>query len=242
MKERPIVFSAEMVRAILEGRKTMTRRPVKHRHLTNANELDEYFGGGTCEDCDVCFYAAPKGSTRLCVKCPYGKPGDRLWVKETWCRRWDGLDGFAYNDDGNLDPSCVLFRADGCEVEAIDEDGFRRWNKDGTAASPWSSPRFMPRWASRILLEIVSVRVERVQEISRGDAGLEGMCFLSDINWNKVHNGLNVIQKHHWPEENFSRYWDTIHAKKPEAQWDANPWVWVIEFKVAEGRLPGVTK
>ena len=235
MKERPIVFSAEMVRAILEGRKTMTRRPVKHRHLTNANELDEYFGGGTCEDCDVCFYAAPKGSTRLCVKCPYGKPGDRLWVKETWCRRWDGLDGFAYNDDGNLDPSCVLFRADGYEVEAIDEDGLRRWNKDDTAASPWTPALFMPRWASRITLEIVSVRVERVQDISDADCEAEG------VRCNRTIGGWDC-DGFAFAKDAFKNLWDTIYAKNTEYKWDANPWVWVIEFKVADVRLPGVVE
>ena len=156
------------------------------------------------------------------IEYPYGKPGDRLWVKETFRSHPE--------DEAMGEHRPVEYAATPC----VGCDGF-----DGIR---WTPALFMPRWASRILLEIVSVRVERVQEISRGDAGLEGMCFLSDINWNKVHKGLNVIQKHHWPEENFSRYWDTIYAKKPEAQWDANPWVWVIEFKVAEGRLPGVVE
>lgn len=220
MKERPIVFTGEMVRAILEGRKTMTRRPVKPQPRKFSPERERQWnphaippGGSLPEHWSWWEGPAHGPSMYHRAKCPYGKPGDRLWVKETY--RY-------HPEDKPLGDQMPIDYA----ATPISGDGF--------LGLKWKSSRFMPRWASRILLEIVSVRVERVQEISRGDAGLEGMCFLSDINWNKVHKGLNVIQKHHWPEENFSRYWDTIYAKNPESQWDANPWVWVIEFKVVK--------
>lgn len=222
MKERPITFSAEMVRAIIEGRKTMTRRLVKPQPV----------GKSPAKVNDGFSFGRPYGFPDEFVKCPYGKPGDRLWVKESWRPKCMNCE----DDDvrGGWYGVMPEYQADGAQGKWADVDS-EWWEKayaEGDYGRKWRNSRFMPRWASRILLEIVSVRVERVQDISRGDAGLEGMCFLSDINWNKVHNGLNVIQKHHWPEENFARYWDTIHAKKPESQWDANPWVWVIEFKV----------
>ena len=235
MKERPIVFSAEMVRAILEGRKTMTRRVVKSEFLPSSVtewKFDPARGWVGIGDVGMCNGA--RGEIHL-MKCPYGVPGDRLWVKETWCRKWDGLDGFAYNDEGNLDPSCVLFRADGYEVEAIDGDGLRRWNKDDTAASPWTPALFMPRWASRITLEIVSVRVERVQDISDADCEAEG------VRCNRTLGGWDC-DGFAFAKDAFKNLWDTIYAKNTEYKWDANPWVWVIEFKVADVRLPGVVE
>lgn len=225
MKERPIVFSAEMVRAILEGRKTMTRRPVKHRHLTNANELDEYFGGGTCEDCDACFYTVPKDSTRICVKCPYGVPGDRLWVKEAWRPKCMNCE----DDDvrGGWYGVMPEYQADDAQGKWVEVDS-AWWEKayaEGDYGRKWRNSRFMPRWASRILLEIVSVRVERVQDISPADTYAEGVgdCFCG---------GACAVDCMIMGGHKFAQLWNTIHAKKPESQWDANPWVWVIEFKV----------
>ncbi len=220
MKERPILFSGEMVRAILEGRKTMTRRVVKTKaNILNDSPLTTYqpesphvYGYGTTTlgvKCDG-------GIVQIMGKCPYGKPGDRLWVRETWQERW------AHNDVNQ-----VLYRADvdSCG-QCLASDGVCYTPKD-----PWKPSIHMPRWASRILLEVVSVRVERLQDISRTDVAKEGMPYLCESGWNGIHKGLNIIQSHHWPEENYARLWDSLCTKEPEKQWDSNPWVWVIEFK-----------
>ena len=238
MKERPIVFSAEMVRAILEGRKTMTRRLVKHPHITNANELDEYFGGGTCEDCDACFYTVPKDSTRICVKCPYGVPGDRLWVKEAWRPKCMNCE----DDDvrGGWYGVMPEYQADDAQGKWVEVDS-AWWEKayaEGDYGRKWRNSRFMPRWASRILLEIVSVRVERLQEISASDVLREGLEFGPVMEMDPPPYLVAQEIAPHNPGihrlfiEPFKELWDTIHAKKPESQWDANPFCWVIEFKV----------
>jgi hypothetical protein len=165
MTERPIIFSGEMVRAILEGRKTQTRRVVKHIEDNSPVITDP----------------------RIFNKpCPYGQPGDRLWVREA----------FQLDDS---DPTFVYFRADGKQCN---------W---------WRPSIHMPRWASRITLEITGVRVERLQEINRGGAMQEGCPF---------QNIANVTCPLTW----FSFLWNSIYRTRGQG-WDANPWVWVIEFR-----------
>lgn len=148
MKERSIIFSAPMVRAILEGRKTQTRRVAKV----------------TAEWCKDGFISPLAGHTpRLiadhAVYCPYGQPGDRLWVRESFCDDWKDERGVQYKADGGLDAD--MFDA-GCK---------------------WRSPIHMPRLASRLTLEVTGVRVERLQEISEADAIKEGVdaVSLSDV-------------------------------------------------------------
>lgn len=219
-----------MVRAILEGRKTQTRRIVKPQPPAYIDELhgndlrgrapyrlehDEtgaVLGSGFQDDNDV-FY-----------KCPYGIPGDRLWVRETWCRKLD--DGcFVYNAEGNLDASCCHYRADGDHVAKDDGDGGTEYTKSGREASPWSPSIHMPRWASRITLEVVAVRVERLQEISNNDAiteGFDGERWLDSDG----SEGRGVE-----PWERFRELWHEINGTE---SWSANPWVWVVEFKRLE--------
>lgn len=199
MKERPILFSGPMVRAIIEGRKTQTRRVVKARHFP---KLEKFLGG------------LLDGKWNL-IPLPYGKPGDRLWVRETWCLKED-----PYNAEGNHDKTCVHYRADGYKVRAVDGDGFQLWNKDNSEASPWRPSIHMPRWASRITLEITSVRVERLQDISIDDAIAEG-----------VFQGFDPPDGHGFRSEARNLYrelWESINGP---GSWDANPFVWVIEFK-----------
>ncbi|MDY6833803.1 MAG: hypothetical protein SVY53_03265, partial [Chloroflexota bacterium] len=153
-------------------------------------------------------------------KCPYGKPGDRLWVKETWAI--DECNG----DDvyGHTGP-VIYYRA-------TDHD---------TCGNPWRASRFMPRWASRITMEILSIRVERVQEISQEEAKAEGVMF-----WWQCKDGMRRLSDKHTefrgcnvPEDkrNYIKglhlLWDSIYAKKGYG-WEANPFVWVIEFKRLE--------
>jgi len=197
MKERPILFSAPMVRAILENRKTQTRRVVKPQPTIDGG-ADFEPGSGCCDwwfnwkfddgvdPCDMPKY------------CPYGQPGDRLWVREHIKIKEDG--GFQW----------LTYAADDSWV--VDPAGIRR---DAKRTGNRSRPSIhMPRWASRITLEITDVYVERLQEISEEDAKAEGV----------LRAGLTY-------RENFHELWSTIHAADGPNGWNANPWVWVIEFK-----------
>lgn len=213
-KERPILFSGAMVRALLDGSKSQTRRIItgpKHGLKVNAHptepaiiatRVDEQwdgfvFSGGMCR-------VGP-------VQCPYGQPGDRLWVRETWAQNWNQL------SDTRMDRS-YAYRADGDE----------RAQDNGTDL-PWRPSIHMPRAASRILLEIVSVRVERLQDVSEADARAEGAThyepanYLSHGGWS--HDGYYV---HATARASYERLWNDI---KGAGSWDANPFVWVIEFK-----------
>lgn len=209
MKERPILFQGDMVRAILDGRKTQTRRIVK----------DPSFYGcltGDCPhekqtECDAAI-AAWAGKN-----CPHGQPGDRLFAKETFrhiCEK--------------SGTSCIQYRADMAALKSWATDGGEGdfVKVEGNADSivfegkepPWKPSIFMPRWASRITLEIVSVRVERVQEITEEDAEAEGV--------------LCAFDNHPEPPAAtaaYRRLWDRINSKTHP--WLCNPWVWVVEFK-----------
>lgn len=201
IKERPILFSDPMVGAILEGRKTQTRRVIKPQppegavFITGLLDLRDkrtaalwgYEGG-----CHGKYANAPKIPA---VKCPYGQQGDRLWVRETWGK---------YLDDG-----WPLYRAD------YDDERAAIFGKD--LIKGWRPSIHMPRAASRILLEITGVRVERLQDITGADAleeGFNNAC------------GCPSCEKDALPW--FKDLWEKINGHDA---WDANPWVWVIEFK-----------
>lgn len=201
MNERPIFFSVPEVRAILEGRKTMTRRVIKRNRLREpTSETEDSRGlivGGD---------AYPVA--RLC---PYGQPGDRLWVRETWdFRSWD------------VGRVRIAYAADGKQIDATPPAG---WNPTIYNYERWRPSIHMPRWASRILLEVVSVRVERVQDISEEDAKAEGMGMDYDGPYS-FRQGFNY-------RGGFMGPWDSSNAKRGHG-WDANPWAWVIEFKRIE--------
>ncbi|MEO0796642.1 MAG: hypothetical protein AAFX93_15845 [Verrucomicrobiota bacterium] len=161
----------------------------------------------------------PDGEIRLNALrelCPYGQKGDRLWVRETWAMLsyWATMDCVhSYQNEA------PIYRAEGLDWTDV----------------TWKPSIHMPRWASRILLEITNVRVERVCEISEEDAQAEGCHNRSDLAYATGHWGM-----HHdpakWAVENGHRYafqdlWDSINAKAGKG-WDVNPWVWVVEFKV----------
>jgi hypothetical protein len=188
-KERPIIFSAPMVRAILGGRKTQTRRvlsPQPHAGARwNQIVMDEY--GGWTDG-----HGNPLRRT-------YGQPGDRLWVRETWR---------TYGDRSLSE--CVGARD--IQFAASSDEA-------ALAIFKWRSPIHMPRWAARITLQIVAVRIERLQAISEADAIAEGCPPVS------LHS-LDCASTP--PSEHFRNLWREIHGP---GTWDANPWVWVIEFK-----------
>ena len=227
MKERPILFSSEMVKAILEGRKTMTRR---------VNSIGEY-------------YIRDK-------KCPYGVAGDRLWVRETW----GDLDYYQGNvaihvlKDSNGVEHDIVYSAE-CQgyFEWTDEVGFPEYRKDGTEASRWRPSIFMPRWASRILLEVTDVKVERLQDITEEDAIKEGMpdeypiapVYCPNCQGQGTCGAVHPVSLGYMeidcPEcdtakKKFKNLWDSINGRgrKPGRAWQDNPWVWVISFKVVE--------
>lgn len=186
-KERPIIFSTEMVRAILEGRKTQTRRIKKGKF----NYVD--------------------------VECPYGKIGDRLWVRESFANT------LLY--DGN-EKADYYYKADKSE-------GFHELRNRGQ----WKPSIYMPREASRITLEITNIRVERLQSIGEIDAKQEGVKvpvspdgkYLVALTGKYPTCNYFKPEKKNYFQAEFASLWDSINAKKGFG-WDKNPWVWVIEF------------
>ena len=183
MKEHPILFSGEMVKAILEGRKTQTRRVIKH--IPAMGKPDDWCG----KIKNPSFRQLFGDYARFC---PYGEPGDRLWVRETWA------DLRSYINETYPNQAPVAYKADDTYL----------------VGEKWKPSIFMPRWASRITLEVVKVRVERVQEISVVDAIAEGI--------HPVYGAQSIMC--------YAQLWDSINAKRGYP-WDSNPWVWVIEFK-----------
>lgn len=251
MKERPILFSSDMVRAILDGRKAQTRRILKKQpiDILPMNIANEWVTLDT---------ANPNHGS--IIKCRFGVPGDRLWVRETW-RVWSWHEG---------EPIDVQFKADMTHAAADNTDTIpnkvfdqipdweeRMWIEsseeldalglkldeedyyifDGDYPLKWRPSIHMPRWASRILLEIIDVRVERIQDISDEDILAEGppgigivpmniaMLLTGTDNWEDCEMELR--------HSCFSELWDSIYAKRG-FPWDSNPWVWVIEFERLE--------
>lgn len=253
MKERPILMSAPMVRAIIAGRKTQTRRLVKpqpsesflpyvghyQRTLVDRKEGEQF------PDPVVRFGAFDEKED---YPCPYGKPCDRLWVRETWAdvHPLQVAEG-RYSKEGRAGipgPPSVEYRT----IYAADGDYPPIWYSDGhpfrTLTCPgdferelypkgtgwgWWPSIHMPRWASRITLEVVSVRVERLQEISEADAIAEGVdAFADGCGFTiPLPNGkLGAWQRN--PVDAYRNLWESINGS---GSWAANPWVWVIEFK-----------
>ncbi|AWC73626.1 hypothetical protein CLM65_11020 [Serratia marcescens] len=206
MKERPVIFNGEMVRAILDGRKTQTRRALnwKRQPYTEMAERDDGSLWPWAED-------GERGGD-IWFPCPFGEVGDRLWVRETFQGPLipeDELSEYlGANPDKFQSPAYCEYAADGgAKPEYVDSDENTRYG--------WRPSIHMPRWASRITLEITAVRVERLNDISDGDAIREG-CSAADMK-----SGDCVADV-------FARLWASIYGVD---SWNANPWVWVLEFK-----------
>jgi hypothetical protein len=227
MRERPILFSGPMIRAILEGRKTQTRRivkpqpsdswhPVVERYCPTIIEKDGMDGPGP-----EVFGASDEDEGR---KFPYGAPGDFIWVREAWCSaHQDGAFGTAY-------------RADNTYLQ-----GKRSHPKGPHYHFPqigphvrWRPSIHIPRWASRINLEITGVRVERLHEISEADAIAEGIRTMRDDSGTFVGREGDSSDGRHmvtpWPSarQAYADLWESINGR---SSWDCNPWVWVVEFR-----------
>jgi hypothetical protein len=219
MKERPILFSAPMVRAILNGRKTQTRRVVRKQPedvgAVRIGKMADFWDGTPR-------YQFESNSGKIgifkppYVKCPYGAVGDRLWVRETWAPVNDyGVEAIAYRADTELwqIPKDENFNF----IPPVPEKWcFGLWAGDliSGVEKGWKPSIHMPRWASRITLDVTGIRVERLQDISEDDARAEGCKPL--IYGSTYRDG-------------FISLWDSINGKKHP--WESNPWVWVVEFK-----------
>lgn len=208
MKERPILMKTDMVKAVLDGRKTQTRRVIKLKQPLPDN------WGGISE------------RAGLMPSCPYGQAGDRLWVRETWniCELFeDGYNG-GFEAGYQIEPipktkpeyrhSLLLYERDGAD-----------------AMTTWRPSIHMPRWASRITLEITDVRVERVQEITTEDIYKEGITVEKSLK----ERGISYWSKSDasYMHSEFQSLWDFINLKRGYG-WEVNPWVWVVSFKVVK--------
>ena len=206
VKERPILFSAPMVRAILEGRKTVTRRALSPQALKNIGYGVQL---GECHELPAEGPLLPNSVEYYNDFCPFGQPGDQLWVRET-CLINDFRD-IAVPEDERAECQ-IIYRADGIPDWEGEEELIR-----------WRPSIHMPRWASRILLEITEVRVERLQEITYEQAEAEGVHRGPLREWCASDEGGAC---HKYPVPAFRDLWQSVGGN-----WDANPWVWVVKFK-----------
>lgn len=210
MKERQILFSSPMVRAILDGSKTQTRRVIRADWWRCLDPDDD------------------DDRAKAAIVGPHGSTGDRLWVRETWC--------IAHPDSWDAGPDAAIGRPLGPQCP----DGTRQFawyaatdpdvvNSDDDNRGPWKPSIYMPRWASRITLEITAVRVQRLQEISEDDARAEG-CVCDDEPFDHTRQScadVGCLGKTH--RSSFCTLWDSINAKR--APWSSNPWVWALTFR-----------
>lgn len=207
IKERPIIMTGESVRAILKGRKTQTRRVVNifGLHFVGAGGKEggdwndpECWGFETFET-DWFLLKTTPGDGAYELPCKYGGPGDRLWVRETWAKS-DELEIHEHAKAG------YTYRADWDNWDDMEQRDFK-----------WKSPIHMPRWASRLTLEITNVRAQRLQDISEEDAAAEGVIELRPTTCSA--------------RDDYRAMWDAINGKKHP--WESNPWIWALTFKVA---------
>ncbi|HIF6270009.1 TPA: hypothetical protein ACX3KD_004989 [Raoultella ornithinolytica] len=215
MIERGMIFNGEMVRAILDGRKTQTRR------IMAPQPADDIERSAFPNPDAIGWKSSLKhkyGSTTAHF-CPFGAIGDRIWVRET----------FRVHSRAT-DVATLVYKAS--ERNSWTEQTHRVpvavCNKPATPEK-WTPSLHMPRWASRILLEITDVRVERINSISQEDAQAEG---LELTGWRPTYSDPDSGGEVMTPYDNFAELWSSIYG---DESWQANPWVWVIEFKRVEG-------
>lgn len=225
MKERPIIFNAEMVRAILDGRKTQTRRVMKVQPESPELGLSRITEAKNSSDTGKYFWSlsdalGSRPRSKL-FPCPFGQVGDRLWVRET-CQ--------AKELESGLDVIC--YPADDVEIPVkahpLDAgnwiDLYRYRGKEGIKVPSIH----MPRHACRLLLEITDVRVERLGDISNDDAKAEGVTPAGELLPDFPDTFLTPKGDYATARVAFHRLWESIYGTE---SWQANPWCWVIEFK-----------
>ena len=215
MTERPILFNSQMVKAILEGRKTQTRRAVKGLPVTH--DFHGWIMDSTRkkDEGKACWAIgdSPLLNNPIRARCPFGQVGDQLWIRETF--------GFEIRSVGGSPHEQLVFRASKPNAIRLRDCDGKAW------PMKWTPSLHMPRWASRIQLEITDIRVERLQDISQSDAIAEGGP--------PSHPSINAVSRSFgFPDFSrswFAQTWQSIYGSE---SWDSNPWVWVVEFR----RLP----
>lgn len=212
MKEHPILFTPENAQKIYRDLKRQTRRIAKFPSwVTEIEHVGEWWhgkGDHPARDCENEKCGHSYGPSMFTLKCPFGVPGDRLWVKESFKRD-------PHND-------CMVFYKDGT---AIEHNRGHHLQEEYNYSKQMSG-MFMPRWASRSILEITDVRVERVQDISEEDAKAEGVT--GEMIMNAVTQSPNPLPDSSWVG-GFRWLWDSINAKSHP--WSSNPLVWAITFR-----------
>ena len=246
MKERGMIFNSEMVRAILDGRKTQTRRIMKVQ--PESNQLGLLLITDSTKHSDIGKYHwAESNATGNHVRSklfssPFGAVGERIWVRETWATL--GNEDGCYVDwednlcKGDERSAARIYRAS-CEQRpgdyglwSIPDDAdWKPHTKDYQYEGAWRPSIHMPRWASRILLEITDVRVERLNAISEEDARAEGIIDGGCLNCGEP-EPCGCANPEPDATDAFAYLWQSIYGQD---NWNANPWVWVIEFKRVEG-------
>lgn len=229
MKEYPIIFSSPMIRAILENRKTQTRRVAKliNQIAENHSGVRVWWKDGTVSMSREAMYTPSLREPFEGIACPYGVPGDRLWVRETWIPVHHGSYEVFDRKIGFGDRPAIVYAADpGVGYHEV-------WDN---YKGKWHPSIFQPRWASRITLEITEVRVQRVQEISEEDAIAEGVEKLGEFPnitpWKnyQLPSGSPGCMNFSIARRSFNSLWDTINAKRGYG-WESNPFCWVLTFK-----------
>lgn len=246
MKERGMIFNSEMVRAILDGRKTQTRRIMKVQ--PESNQLGLLLITDSTKHSDIGKYHwAESNATGNHVRSklfssPFGAVGERIWVRETWATL--GNEDGCYVDwednlcKGDERSAAWIYRAS-CEQRpgdyglwSIPDDAYwKPHTKEHKFEGAWRPSIHMPRWASRILLEITDVRVERLNAISEEDARAEGIIDGGCLNCGEP-EPCGCANPEPDATDAFAYLWQSIYGQD---NWNANPWVWVIEFKRVEG-------
>lgn len=231
-RERGIIFGPRMIEALLADRKTQTRRLVKKLAECDipGAYLDAYNGGP-----EWCWWTA---DDRQCnghgsIRCPYGKPGDLLWVKESHWRDWREPNVVIYD----ATPEWGKYRDEPFPVRSTNPDGHQPTREESRAAMLpkfWRrrSPMLMPRWASRLTLQVVAIRIERVQDISEADAQAEGLQRPILSEGPVFDSPLGPLRTHPqtgYYRDAFAATWDEIHGE--EHPWSANDRVWVVTFE-----------
>ncbi|HBX6081507.1 TPA: hypothetical protein ACHTYV_000670 [Klebsiella pneumoniae] len=240
MTERGMIFNGEMVRALLSGRKTQTRRIVK-----GTDGAVKFCKEWDINGKEVFVVLGEKDHTGMnpvlgAISCPFGAVGDRIWVRETWATLGNE-DGCCIDWEGNLckgdeRSAARIYRAS-CKQRpgdyglwSIPDDAYwKPHTKEHKFEGAWRPSIHMPRWASRILLEITDVRVERLNSISQEDAQAEG---LELTGWRPTYSDPDSGGEVMTPYDNFAELWSSIYG---DESWKANPWVWVISFERVEG-------
>ena len=236
--ERPILFSAPMVRAILDGQKTQTRRVIKnfpeeHRWkmfpgYCRETKLLETSRGPCLKISDHINNNELDDEGPIWIRCPFGRAGDNLWVRETW----GNADHF-YQNHENEEPRCVAYRADrsarqfnfDCsQSSAVEKYDIEQWDWN---TIKWKPSIHMSRWACRLLLVVKNIRAQRLQDISEFDAAAEGVApMLEDADLEYL-----VTEAEFGHKQAFRFLWENINGKRAGCSWADNPWIWVIEFE-----------